>query len=211
MIDPSNLLIFLGASLILILAPGPDVLFLISQGVSRGPKAGLETALGLACGNLIHTSAAALGISILFRTSHMAFTALKIAGVLYLLFLAWRTVRKPGQPGNSGREPRPSARDGTFWRGFVMCVLNPKVALFFLAFLPQFTSTISGPIWAQMLFLGAVFTGLVVLVFGVIGILAGTLGARIAEAAQGRAARPTRWIMAGVYAALATRLAFVAR
>jgi threonine/homoserine/homoserine lactone efflux protein len=218
-IDASNLLLFATASLLLILAPGPDVLFLISQSVTRGPKAGFETALGLAAGNLVHTCAAALGISVIFRASPVAFTALKLAGVLYLLFLAWKVLRERAASGETADgetppapAPAPSQRSGaTFWRGFLMCVLNPKVALFFLAFLPQFALPAAGPIWAQMLILGAIFIVLVVLVFGLIGIFAGKLGVRLAGSRGGRASRSAKWVVATVYAALAARLAFVTR
>ena len=215
MIDPSNLLLFATASVLLILAPGPDVLFLISQGVTRGPKAGFETALGLAAGNLVHTCAAALGISVIFRASPVAFTALKLAGVVYLLFLAWKVLRERSatrEIASGAGAPAPARRSGaTFWRGFLMCVLNPKVALFFLAFLPQFASPAAGPIWAQMLILGAIFIALVVLVFGLIGIFAGKVGVRLAGSGGDWKGRSAKWVVASVYAALAARLAFVVR
>ena len=90
MIETSTLLLFLTASVLLTLAPGPDILFLISQGITRGSKAGLATAMGLATGNLVHTLAAVLGISVIFRTSSLAFQGLKLAGVAYLRLLAYR-------------------------------------------------------------------------------------------------------------------------
>ncbi len=93
MIDGSTLFLFIGASVILTLAPGPDIIFLITQGVSRGRRAGIFTAMGLASGCLVHTTAAALGVSVIFRTSVVAFHGLKVAGVIYLLYLAVKTVR----------------------------------------------------------------------------------------------------------------------
>lgn len=213
-IETSNLLFFVSASLLLIIAPGPDIVFLITQGVTRGPRVGFATALGLAAGNLVHTIAAALGVSVIFRTSPVAFQALKIAGVAYLLFLAWKTLRRskrstdPIDPsdrqpvGSVGYEPM-----GLFWRGLLMNVLNPKVALFFLAFLPQFVSRAAGPIWTQMLLYGASFTILVVIVFGSIGIFSGRMGSWLFRGGASRFQGGMRWIIAGVYVALAAKLA----
>jgi len=213
----SDLVLFVTTSILLILAPGPDVLFLISQSVTYGARAGFEIAMGLAAGNLVHTCAAALGLSVVFRASPIAFNILKIGGVSYLLFLAWKTIRS--RPRAEAKEPdmqeapsgtaTRSERAGTFWRGFLMNVLNPKVALFFLAFLPQFTSPKAGPIWAQMLILGAIFIVLVVLLFGVIGVTAGAASRRLSRAFGGSAAGKVRWVVACVYAGLALRLAFV--
>jgi threonine/homoserine/homoserine lactone efflux protein len=213
-LDPSALGVFVVASVLLILAPGPDVIFLISQSVAQGPRAGFLTALGLASGNLVHTFLAALGISVVFRASPIAFQGLKIAGVAYLLYLAWKAVRAkapgpsdPGQPSAS-EAPRPAA--SLFLRGVLMNVLNPKVALFFLAFLPQFVTPASGPIWAQMLLYGVIFTLLVIVIFGAIGLLAGQVVRRVGSRwAGGAMAGRGKWLVAGVYAALAARLALV--
>ena len=211
-LDPSALGVFVFASVLLILAPGPDVVFLISQSVSRGARAGFLTALGLACGNLVHTSLAALGISVVFRASPVAFQGLKIAGVAYLLFLAWKAVRAhapaPADPTQSPSSP--PAGHGLFLRGVLMNVLNPKVALFFLAFLPQFVSPKAGPVWIQMVVYGVIFTSLVVVIFGTIGLSAGYVTRRMGALwAGGGAAGWGRWLVATVYVALAARLAFV--
>ena len=211
-LDPSSLGVFVFASVLLILAPGPDVVFLISQSASRGARAGFLTALGLACGNLVHTSLAALGISVVFRASPVAFQGLKIAGVAYLLFLAWKAVQAhapaPADPTQS-RVASPAGH-GLFLRGVLMNVLNPKVALFFLAFLPQFVSPKAGPVWIQMVVYGVIFTSLVVVIFGTIGLSAGYVTRRIGALwAGGGAAGWGRWLVATVYVALAARLAFV--
>ena len=100
----------------------------MSQGVARGPRAGFVTAMGLASGNLVHTVAAALGISVVFRTSAIAFDALKFAGAAYLLYLAWNTVRSGGGPVDFGTAAD-ARRESLFWRAVLMNVLNPKVAL----------------------------------------------------------------------------------
>lgn len=207
MAEPAALLVFVPASLLLIVAPGPDIVFLVSQGVARGPRAGFATAMGLAGGNLVHTLGAALGVSVVFRTSAPAFQGLKVAGVAYLLYLAWRAVRERGGPSPVGA---PGAAPGRslFWRGFLMNILNPKVALFFLAFLPQFASPRAGPIWVQMVFYGALFTALVVVVFGAIGIFAGRLSLALARRGGGRLGASARWALVAVYVFLAARLAF---
>lgn len=214
-LDPQSLGLFLVASVLLILAPGPDIIFLASQSVTLGPRAGFLTALGLACGNLVHTLFAALGISVVFRASPVAFQGLKIAGVVYLLYLAWKALRpKAPEPVDGAAQPAAaparSRAASLFLRGVLMNVLNPKVALFFLAFLPQFVTPESGPVWAQMLLYGAIFTLLVVVIFGSIGLLAGHVTNRIIRrSAGGRTAGLAKWLVAGVYAALAVRLAFV--
>ncbi len=210
MLDTATLLIFITASLLLIVAPGPDIVFLVSQGVARGPRAGFVTAMGLAAGNLVHTFAAALGISVMFRTSAMAFDALKFAGAAYLLYLAWKTVHPGGGPAEFGR-PADARGESLFWRAVLMNVLNPKVALFFLAFLPQFASPAAAPVWLQMVFFGVLFTILVVIVFGVFGVFAGKASQWLGRATSGRAGRALKWLVSGTFVALALRLAAVER
>jgi len=208
--DTATLLLFVTASLLLIVAPGPDIVFLVSQGVARGPRAGFVTALGLASGNLVHTVAAALGISVMFRTSAVAFDALKFAGAAYLLYLAWKTVRSGGGPVDFG--PAAGARkESLFWRAVLMNVLNPKVALFFLAFLPQFASPAAGPVWLQMILYGILFTILVVIVFGAFGVFAGKASLWLGRATSGRAGSALKWLVSGTFVALALRLAAVER
>ncbi|HEU5311344.1 MAG TPA: LysE family translocator [Candidatus Eisenbacteria bacterium] len=215
-IETSNLLFFLSASLLLIVAPGPDIVFLVTQGVTRGPRAGFATAMGLAAGNLVHTTAAALGVSVIFRASPMAFQVLKLAGVAYLLYLAWRTLRSSRGPTEETVPDTTAtglvAADGVtnlFWRGFFMNILNPKVALFFLAFLPQFAAPEAGPVGLQMAFYGLLFTLLVVIVFGTLGILAGRVSQWLAARRSGTGSRGFGWLVALVYVALAVRLALV--
>ena len=210
MIPFSTLLVFVTTSVLFTVAPGPDVVFLVAQGATRGPKAGLFTALGLSAGNLVHTLGAALGLSVVFRTSALAFSAVKFAGAAYLLFLAWKTVRKkPARIG--GDTPAPPRGHTLFARGFLMNVLNPKVALFFLAFLPQFASPDAGPVWVQMAILGIVFTVQVVVVFGTIGLCAGSISPWLQRGRDSRIGRALDWIIGGVYAALALRLVFAQR
>jgi threonine/homoserine/homoserine lactone efflux protein len=206
----SILLLFLPVSVALTLAPGPDIVFLVTQGSSRGPKAGLATALGLAAGNLVHTLAAVLGISVIFQTSELAFEGLKVAGALYLLYLAWQALRRRKEGVGLSRADEATGT-ALFMRGVLMNVLNPKVALFFLAFLPQFVNPEAGPVWSQMLVLGVIFTLQVVFVFGVIGLAAGVIRERLIAGRMGALARWSPYLVAGIFIALALRLLLLSR
>ncbi|APZ42224.1 LysE family translocator [Acidihalobacter ferrooxydans] len=202
--------VFIPASLALIIVPGPDLLFLLSQGIQRGRAAGLATALGLASGNLVHTLGATLGVSIIFRTSAVAFATLKFAGVAYLLYLAWQVWKSAGKSLGDSPVVAVPGHAKLFRRGFLMNVLNPKVALFFLAFLPQFAKPEAGSIAIQMALLGGVFTLLVVVVFGMAGWFAGTLRPWLLRRGK-RMRRVGAWFLVGVYCALAVRLALATR
>lgn len=175
MIDFGMLTLFIPASFLLIIAPGPDILFVVAQGVSSGKRAGFFTALGLAFGNSVHTLAAALGVSLIFKTSVLAFTVFKVAGALYLFYLAYKAIKHRKDLMKMNEQDRKPAHH-LIARGFIMNVLNPKVALFFLAFLPQFVSKNAGSPFAQIVSLGAIFIILVVIIFGAIGLTAGTFG-----------------------------------
>lgn len=174
---PDNLLYFLGISVALTMAPGPDVIFLTSQGLAGGPRAGLSVALGLSSGLLVHTTLAALGVSAVFAASPAAFNAVKIAGAAYLVWLAWGAFRE--KPLAAGRARLAGSPAALYRRGVIMNLLNPKVSLFFLALLPQFVTPGKGPMHVQMMLLGLVFMAQVVVVFGSIGYLSGLLGERL--------------------------------
>ena len=210
MLDPQVWWVFVPASLALIVAPGPDLLFLLAQGMQRGRTAGIATASGLASGNLVHTLGAALGVSVIFRTSVLAFSALKFAGVVYLLYLAWHALRDRRVLSGDAPPLRERTLGELYRRGILMNVLNPKVALFFLAFLPQFAHPGYGPVGVQMLLLGGVFTLLVALVFGAAGWFAGALRPWLLRRGT-RLKRMSTWLIAGIYSALALRLALVMR
>lgn len=164
---------FIIASIILIVAPGPDIIFLVSQSIHKGSRAGLLTAIGLASGNLVHTIIAAAGISALIINSPIAFSTIKLLGAGYLLFLAYEAIRNNTK--FSGNNPIDSHDGSLFIRGLLMNVLNPKVSLFFIAFLPQFITAQDKKISYQMIFYGITFTLLVVVIFGIIGLFAGKL------------------------------------
>lgn len=192
----------------LTIAPGPDNLFVISQGISRGRKAAIVTAWGMCSGVTVHTLAAAAGISAVFYSSALAFQAVKFAGAAYLLYLAWQATREHGMVrlADAGSGPGGAA---LFRRGFIMNVLNPKVALFFLAFLPQFISRGTGSIPLQMLLLGMIFMLQALVIFTVIGFFSGSAGNWIL--ARPKAGRWFSWLSAAIFASLGVRLALAER
>ncbi len=203
-----TLLSFFPASVLLTLAPGPDNTFVVAQGISRGRRAAVTAALGMACGISAHTTAAAVGISALLYSSAWAFTILKFAGAAYLLYLAFRSLREQSlllHP-NAGTAPNGFAM---FRRGFIMNVLNPKVALFFLAFFPQFVSRDAGHVVLQMLLLGAVFMIQAAVLFSIIGWLSGSVGALVLR--RPRIAKYFGWLSAGIFASLGVKLALARR
>ena len=202
-----TLLAFLGASIALTIAPGPDNIFVMTQGIARGRKPAIVTALGMCSGVSVHTIAAAFGISAVFYSSAVAFTVVKSAGAAYLLYLAFRTLKERSAIRLAAAEELPAA--ALFRRGFIMNVLNPKVAMFFLAFLPQFVSPAAGPVPLQMLVLGFVFMAQAVAIFCLIGYFAGSIGNFIQ--ARPRIARYFDWLTAGVFASLGVRLALAER
>jgi len=202
-----SLLGYLFACMALTIAPGPDNIFVITQGLARGRKAAIITALGMCSGITVHTTAAALGISAIFYSSAAAFNLVKYAGAIYLLYLAWKALRSNSSLKLSAEKSLPAT--ALFRRGFIMNILNPKVALFFLAFLPQFVAPASGRVPLQMLLLGVIFMLQAVMIFSTIGWFSGTLGRLIA--AKPHSARYFDWLTAGVFALLGVRLALAER
>ena len=199
----STLLYFLGASMALTIAPGPDNIFVITQGIARGKKPAIVTAIGMCSGISIHTTAAAFGISAIFYSSLIAFNVVKYAGAAYLLYLAYRTLKEQSAIRISQADERPAG--ALFRRGFIMNVLNPKVAMFFLAFLPQFVTPDTAPFPVQMLLLGFIFMVQAVIIFCFIGYFSGAIGGLILG--KPGIARYFGWLTAGVFASLGVRLA----
>ena len=208
MLPIDTLIAFFGIAALLALAPGPDNLFVLMQSAVWGRKAGMFVVLGLCTGLLGHTAAVALGLAAVFAASPMAFTALKLLGAAYLAYLAWQILRAPVR-ADDGERPAPLATGALYRRGIIMNLTNPKVLLFFFAFLPQFTSPALGPIGPQTVQLGAVFMLATLLVFGAIAFFSGAFG----ELLQ-RSVTAKRWlnrVAALVFVGLAVRLATAAR
>lgn len=161
MIPTEVLLVFVAASAALAIAPGPDNIFVLTQSATHGRKAGIIITLGLCTGLLIHIAAVALGVAVIFKTSVVAFTTLKIVGAAYLLYLAWQAFRAGGARITAKGE----SIHALYARGVLMNASNPKVAIFFLAFLPQFADPSRGAISIQIVMLGAVFMITALIIF----------------------------------------------
>ena len=203
MIPIESLTTFVIASVLLALVPGPDNIFVLTQSSVNGHKAGLLVTLGLCTGLIFHTTAVALGITALLKTSYVAFTVLKIAGAMYLLYLAWRAFHASSEEINTGQS-REVAGIKYYLRGVIMNVTNPKVSIFFLAFLPQFADPSRGPVIQQIFFLGMIFILVTLLVFGGIALLAGAVGAWLTNTP--RAQTIMNRIAGAVFVAMALKL-----
>jgi len=175
MIEPAKFILFVGVSWALILAPGPDMLYVITRGVTQGRKAGMLSAVGVICGILVHTTAAAFGLTLILQTSAFAFLMVKYIGAIYLIHIgtkAWRDKSTFSlQTSTSG-----VSFQKVFWQGVLSNVLNPKIAIFFLAFLPQFVDRGSSHVTLQMVFLGLTFACFGLCFLLVIGYSSGTIG-----------------------------------
>ncbi|RCX11659.1 LysE family translocator [Extensimonas vulgaris] len=215
---------FFGVAVLLALTPGPDNLFVLLQSAQRGWRAGMAVVLGLCMGLVVHTAAVALGLAALFAASPTAFTVLKFCGAAYLAWLAWQALRAPAGAAQDSAHAGDAARGGQgpaaapqaelaavpglvrmVGRGMLMNLTNPKVLIFFLAFLPQFTDPARGSVAAQTMVLGLVFMLATLLVFGAIACFSGAFGALLQRSAR---ARTVLNRVAGlVFLGLAVRLA----
>ena len=161
------------ATLALSLTPGPAVLYIVARGMEGGRLAGLVSALGICAGGLVHVAFAAFGLSALLASSATAFAVVKWLGVAYLLWLGLSRLLGGDKQNTATRVEEDSLRN-VFWQGVLVDVLNPKVALFFLAFLPQFVEPSRGPVWAQMILLGLTFAVIALCTDGLYALLSGT-------------------------------------
>lgn len=204
MIEPTHILYFIAASVALTLLPGPDILFVLTQSISQGKTAGMAIAAGLCTGLFFHTGAAALGVSAILYSSAVAFSILKYAGAIYLLYLAYKAIKEEGSLTSMGSIKERNL--GLLYRrGIFMNILNPKVSLFFLAFLPQFINAESGSIPLQMIFLGAVFFAQAIVVFSIVSFFAGMIGIRLME--KPGLGKKINWAKAGIYSVIGIELA----
>jgi threonine/homoserine/homoserine lactone efflux protein len=172
----TNIGLFIGAALVLLLIPGPAVLYIVARSVAQGRMAGFVSDLGIHSATLVHVLAAALGLSALLASSALAFSIVKWAGAAYLIWLGLRKIfGRAEEVDADGNLPRHShAR--LFRDGFIVNLLNPKTALFFLAFLPQFVEPERGHLVSQIVFLGLLFALLGFITDGCYAFLAGTAG-----------------------------------
>jgi len=199
--DAAELLVFCAAAFALIVVPGPAVFYIVARSVAQGPAAGIVSALGVGLGASLHVAAAALGVSALIMASATAFTVLELLGAGYLILLGIRTLLERDEaPAAVAGAVRSRSLGRVFLDGVVVNALNPKVALFFVAFLPQFVDPGAGSVPAQMVFLGALFVLIGIASDAVYAVLAGGLAGRLR--ASRRAARARRWFSGSVYLGL---------
>ncbi len=201
MFESATLLLFVTSAVLLALAPGPDNLFVLTISIARGPLAGVVTTLGFCSGLVVHTSAVALGVAVFIQESAFAFTLLKTAGALYLAWLAWQVFRAPAEKLTSRTSSESYRR--LYLRGVLMNIMNPKVSLFFLAFLPQFVNPANGHVTQQIAILGLLFMLSAFLVFGLISLAAGKIGAFLRK---GRGGLILNRLSGVVFASLAVKL-----
>jgi threonine/homoserine/homoserine lactone efflux protein len=201
--DAHALWLFSLATLALLLVPGPAVLYIVAQSVDHGRLAGFVSVAGVHVGTVVHTLAAAIGLSALIVSSAAAFSIVKYAGAAYLIYLGIRRLLERTEP--TGLRPRSGSLPRLFWRGAVVNVLNPKTALFFFAFLPQFVDP-SGTVWSQVVVLGFLFVALGFVSDGLYALTAGTLGGWLRR-------RPgiLRWGSGSVYISLGALTAVTRR
>mgnify|MGYP000905506673 CR=1 FL=1 len=204
---------FFGVSALLALTPGPDNIFVLLQSAQRGWRAGMCVVLGLCLGLVGHTAAVALGLAAVFAASSLAFTVLKFCGAAYLAWLAWGALRAPASVHEA--PPAAAAAGGNggalrmVGRGVVMNLTNPKVLVFFLAFLPQFADPARGAMAQQVMVLGLVFMLATFLVFGAVACFSGAFGALLQRSARAR--RLLNRVAGLVFLGLALRLATAQR
>ena len=189
--------VFAVASLGLVAIPGPAVLYIVTRGVVHGRRGALVSVAGVECGNFVAVLGATVGLAAVISSSALAFSVVKYAGAAYLLYLAYLTIRYSGAVRLGQADERPAL--ALFQRGFFMNVLNPKVALFFLAFLPQFVNPQNGSVPTQMLLLGGLFMLQAVVLFTTLGYFAGSIGGYLL--ARPRLARYLDGLTAGVFIA----------
>lgn len=208
MLPLDTTLTFFAASVLLALSPGPDNVFVLLHSAVHGRKAGLLVVLGLCSGLLFHTAAVALGLAAVFAASATAFTALKLLGAGYLLYLAWGAWHAPVGIADTATESAMSPLQ-TYLRGVMMNITNPKVAIFFLAFLPQFADPAQGSMALQIVQLGGVFMLAALLTFSAVAWFAASFGQVFKRSL--RAQRILNRVASVVFVGLALRLATAQR
>ncbi len=185
--DVSTLLLFAAASLAFLAIPGPSVFYIVTRSLAQGRRAGVTSMLGVQAGGLVHVVAAAFGVSALIASSATAFTIVKYAGAAYLVVLGVLKLLSRGDEDEVEVDARgPASGRRLFWQGAVVNILNPKTALFFLAFLPQFVDPSAGSIAPQMLVLGTLLVGLGVVSDGTYALVAAGAGRKLRETAAAR-------------------------
>jgi threonine/homoserine/homoserine lactone efflux protein len=210
MFDSTRFLLFLTAALLLAIAPGPGMLYVLARSLAGGKREGVLSALGTFFGGMVHVFAAALGLSIVLAKSAVAFATVKYVGAAYLCFLGVRMILEARKEENAGEVPQDLSREGMparnpLWQGVATEVLNPKTALFFLSFIPQFVNRGSGHVFLQFVALGTISVVMNTTADLIVIALAGPLGERIRSSATFR--RRQRTVTGAIMIGLGTYLA----
>ncbi len=204
--DFSPFILFAAASLVLTATPGPDMLLIASRSVSQGRPAGFLTYAGIAIGTYCHAIAAGLGLSQLFVTVPIAYEVVRWAGCIYLLYLAYKTIRSEGSAFSPSISLKRLSRRRVFMEGLATNLLNPKMALFVLALFPQFVDPAGGVLLLQMVLLATILNGIGFIVNGAVILLGGHIRNRLST--MRRFPKLPQYLLATVFAGLACRLAF---
>lgn len=178
MFEISQLYFFLGATLALLLVPGPAVLYITARSANQGHLAGLVSVLAIETANFLQAVAATLGLSAILLSSALAFDVVKYLGAAYLIYLGVRKLLV-SEEATEGEEVQAESLSKIYWQGFAINLLNPKTALFFFAFLPQFVDPARGNVTAQTLLLGALFVGMAIITDSLYALLASSLADRL--------------------------------
>ena len=203
MLAAETVLTFFTAAVLLGLAPGPDNIFVLTQATLHGRRAGLVVMLGLCTGLIVHSLAVAFGVAAVFQASAVAFSVLKLGGAAYLLYLAWQAFTASAGRLSDARLSSPG-RGELYRRGIILNITNPKVFIFFLAFLPQFADPARGSVAIQAILLGGLFVIATFLVFGGLAIAAGSVRAWFLK--SDRAQKWLNRLAGAVFIGLAIRL-----
>jgi len=178
MIEPAQLYLFMGAALVLLLVPGPAVLYITARSASQGRVAGLVSVLAIETANFIQAVAAALGLSAILLSSALAFDIVKYLGAAYLIYLGFRKLLA-SDDGADGGVIKHESLSRIYWQGFAVNILNPKTALFFFAFLPQFVDPSKGNVISQNLLLGAIFVSMAIITDSMYALLTSSIAGRL--------------------------------
>jgi threonine/homoserine/homoserine lactone efflux protein len=199
--EAHTLLVFAPVALGLLVVPGPAVLYIVTRSIDQGRTAGLVSVLGIHLGSVVHVAAAALGLSAILVSSAVAFGIVKYAGAAYLIVLGIRTLVSKREDVSEVSDDLPAASlRRIFWQGALVNVLNPKTALFFLAFLPQFVDVERGTVWLQMVVLGLTFIALGMVSDGTYALVAARAGRWLRSSARFRSTQ--RYVSGGIYLSL---------
>jgi threonine/homoserine/homoserine lactone efflux protein len=206
--DASTIAVFAVAAFVLLIIPGPAVLYIVARGIHQGRPAALVSVLGIGVGSLVHVAGAALGLSALLVSSAVAFSIVKYLGAAYLIYLGLRTMLAR-DARHVAIMPAPRRLRRIFLQGVIVQVLNPKIALFFFAFLPQFVDPGRGAVAGQVLFLGGLLVGMGVCSDGLYALLAGSLSGWLKGSAG--FLRSQRYVTGSVYIGLGVTTALTGR